>query len=337
MAKSRITIPVFVPHSGCRHQCVFCNQWRVSGQEKNSGPADIDRAVNTYLSSITDSIVRVEIAFFGGSFTGIAPDRQRQLLERAARYVNDGTVHSIRLSTRPDYISHESLSLLKEYGVGTVELGVQSFDHDVLAAAGRGHTAADVYRAMELLKEYGFRRGIQLMPGLPRDTMDRSLRSAAEAAGLGPDDARIYPCVVLAGTALEEMFRRGEFVPLTMEEAVERSAIMYRLLVEKCVNVIRIGLHPLESPESSVIAGPYHTAMGFLVKSRYRRMLLEEMISMELQGGGCAGTATLLLPGRCTEEYIGLKRENISYLKSKYFSSGLAYRVWDKDYPGLEC
>lgn len=336
MSKSRITIPVFVPHSGCPHSCIFCNQWKVSGCRGEPAAGDVDTAVNTYLSCAAGSVKHVEIAFFGGSFTGIDPARQRVLLERAVNHVRQGRVHAIRLSTRPDYIDRKALDLLKEYGVETVELGVQSFDEEVLAASERGHSAAHVFSAVSLLKEYGFRTGIQLMPGLLLDTRDKSVMSARTAVSLKPDDARIYPCVVLAGTGLEDLYRKGSYIPLTLEDAVETSALMFRLFHENNISVIRIGLHPVDTPESAVIAGPYHTALGFLVKSRYRRFLLDELFARSVLKAAGRGTVKLVIPSRFAEEYIGMKRTNIEYLKERYSLDRIECFIGDAESPCLD-
>ena len=332
MSKTRITIPVFVPHAGCRHACVFCNQWNVSGKKTRSGVEELNSTVSRYLSAVPETVSRVEIAFFGGSFTGIESSEQIRLLEAAQAFVKKGLVHAIRLSTRPDYIDSEKLSLLKMFSVETVELGVQSFDDDVLVAAGRGHKASHVYDAVSLLKKTGFRTGIQLMPGLPGDTEEKSLYSADETVKLQPDDTRIYPCVVLAGTALEAMYRRGDFIPLTLEQAVGLGAEMYKRFVDNGINVIRIGLHPLDNAEA-VIDGPYHTAMGFMVKSRYRRNILDFLFSCS--GTGAGERVQIMIPFRFSEEYIGLKKSNIEYLKMNYSLEAVEYQLWDRDYPEI--
>ncbi len=332
MSKTRITIPVFVPHAGCRHLCVFCNQWNVSGSSVQSGIDDLNSTVDRYLSAVPPTVTRVEIAFFGGSFTGIDTARQTMLLEAAQGYVQKGLVHAIRLSTRPDYIDNEKLDLLKQFSVETVELGVQSFDDDVLGASGRGHTAADVYRAIELLKQYGFRTGIQLMPGLPCDTREKSLYSADEAVRLKPDDSRIYPCVVLAGTGLEAMYRRGEFAPLGLEEAVDICAEIYKRFIDNGIKVIRIGLHPLENT-GSVIDGPYHTAMGFMVKSRYRRNILDSLLSGLPAGPG--RKIRMSIPLKFSEEYIGLRKCNMEYIKSRYSLDTLEYELQECSSPRI--
>jgi len=331
MTEKPYIVPIFLTRAGCRHHCAFCNAGKIAGGETADWTEKKFIAeVEKHLSRPHRKRTTRQIAFYGGNFTGIEETAQRRLLHYAKRYVDGGLVDSIRVSTRPDCIDNEKLALLKEFSVETVELGVQSFDNSVLAAAGRGHTALDVYRAMELLKGCGFRTGIQLMPGLPGDTRERSIYSADEAVRLMPDDARIYPCVVLAGTRLEAMYRSGEFTPLDLEEAVDISAQMYSRFTANGISVIRIGLHPLEN-SSSVIDGPYHTAMGFMVKSRYRRNVLDSLLAEHKPGHG--SVVNLAIPRSFCEEYIGLRRGNMDYLKSRYSLASIEYHAADTDRP----
>ena len=301
MSKKQITIPIFIPHQGCPNCCVFCNQWRVSSSSDIPDAESIKKTIALYLSRLSGTVGRVEAAFFGGSFTAISQKDQEQYLAVIKPYIDDGVIHSIRVSTRPDSINENVLDLLKKYRVETVELGVQSFSNRVLQLSGRGHSAEDVFPAMKLLKGEGFRTGIQLMPGLPGDDPHISLESAETAVSLEPDEARIYPVVVLKDTALEQMYLRGEYKPLTMEEAAAVSSEMYRIFVSNNVKVIRIGLHPLEMGSSTVVAGPYHTAFGFLVKARYRRDLLENVIREECDAADKCDALNLVIPSECAE------------------------------------
>lgn len=320
MPKTRITIPVFLPHSGCPHRCVFCDQWKITGVSSYPDRAYISDLVKSTISSAPLTVKRIEIAFFGGSFTGIKKEIQEELLSVAYSFISDGIIDSIRLSTRPDYIDHEALELLKRFGVETVEIGVQSFSDRVLKLANRGHTAADSLKAVMLLKEYGFRTGIQLLPGLPGDNHELTLETARTTLEAGPDDVRIYPAVVISGTELDRMYHEGQYTPLTIEQAVESCSLMYSMFVENSINVIRMGLHPMDIVSSAyIVAGPYHPALGFMIKSRFRRRQLEEIFSMKFNGYSASGLVELVLPEKFREEYIGNRRENLAYLESKFF------------------
>ncbi len=335
MAKKQITIPIFIPHMGCPHCCVFCNQWKISSAEKKPNPDKIKNTIELYLSRISFSVEKVELAFFGGSFTAIPFEEQEFFLSAVKPYMDKGVINSIRLSTRPDYIDRKRLDLLAAYGVSTVELGVQSFSNEVLKLSERGHGAEDVYKAIELLKLYGFRTGIQLMPGLPGDSFSASIDSASSASALAPDDVRIYPAVVLKGTGLARMYREGKFSPLTVDEAVEVSAAMYKIFMEKEINVIRIGLHPLDFHEETVIAGPYHPALGFLVKSRYKRDILEAAIKKSTIKEN-RNPLILVVPSLCAEEYIGMKKCNIGYIRNLYKNRKVEYVIRDVKSPYIE-
>jgi histone acetyltransferase (RNA polymerase elongator complex component) len=336
MAKKQITIPVFIPHMGCPHCCIFCNQWGISSGPGKADSAQIKETIDLYLSRIGTSVKKVELAFFGGSFTAIPVEEQKVLLSAVMPYIEEGRIHALRLSTRPDYIDREKLDLLAEYGVETIELGVQSFSDQVLYNAERGHSSEDVYKAMELLDVYRFRTGIQLMPGLPGDSFAISRDSALTAAALTPDDVRIYPLVVLKGTRLEKMYYEKKYTPLTLEEAVEVSAEMYKIFAEKNINVIRIGLHPLDLHEETVVEGPYHTALGFLVKSRYRRDMIEEAVKKGESSYPGKDVLNLVIPSLFAEEYIGMRRANIEYIKSLSTVKRIEYTIRNVEKPFVE-
>ena len=111
--KKRI-IPIFVPHRGCPHDCIFCNQKKITGVSTDITSEDVKNIVDEYLTTI-DKDANVEIAFFGGSFTAIDVDIQKSLLSVAKKYVDKGLVNDIRMSTRPDCIDEDILKMLKEY------------------------------------------------------------------------------------------------------------------------------------------------------------------------------------------------------------------------------
>lgn len=338
MSKKRITIPIFIPHIGCPHRCIFCNQWRVTGSASQPDKESVINTIEKYLSAVSPSVERVELAFFGGSFTGISPDLQERYLSWIQPYIEKGAIRCIRVSTRPDYICSGSLSLLKKYHVETVELGVQSFDDEVLKASGRGHSSEDSIKAVKLIRESGFRTGIQLLPGLPQDTPEKSIRSAEITVSLKPDDVRIYPAVVLKDTALEKFYASGAYKPMTVEETVELCSKMYGMFDKTGINVIRMGLHPMDfsDGESPVVAGPYHPAIGFMIKSRYRRKALETLFADWRYENNDIKIATLLLPAKNREEYVGMNRENIFYLKDKFFLTEIICKYTDSNEPSIQ-
>lgn len=263
-------IPIFIAHQGCPHQCLFCNQRNITGvSEGKVTPGEVQETIRTQLAwPRRYPEAPVQLAFYGGSFTGLAIESQRELLGAVQPYLAAGKIQEIRLSTRPDYVTTEIACFLREHGVGTVELGAQSLDDRVLAASGRGHTAAQVRAAVACLKEAGIRVGLQLMLGLPGDTTATALASARQAADLGPDLVRLYPCLVIAGSPLAEIYRRGQYQPLTLSQGVALAGRLRRIFTEQGIAVVRMGLQPSDSLEKTVLAGPYHPAFGELVLSR---------------------------------------------------------------------
>jgi len=318
MSNSYYIIPIFVPHKGCPHDCVFCNQKKITGTISETTPEEVKHKIEEYLGTIPRGNAIIQVAFYGGSFTAIPLDYQRELLEAAYPYVSRGDIESIRVSTRPDCINRPILETLKKYGVATVELGVQSMDEDVLELSNRGHTAMDVVRAVELLKEYGFTVGVQMMLGLPGDTWEKALETARRLIKLKPDIARIYPALVIKDTYMEEMYRNGSYMPLSLEEAVELSKKLLIMFEREGINVIRIGLQPTENilMGRDVVAGPFHPAMRQLVEASIYRDMLDYMLN-EL--GVRGGEVVIKVNPKNVSELVGQKRSNIIYARKKFF------------------
>ena len=271
--KKQYVIPIFVPHLGCPNDCIFCNQKSISGQKKNMTRQEAKNIIETHLKSINKENSLVEIAFFGGSFTAIEEKQQEELLGLAYEYIKNKKVDSIRVSTRPDYINKTILKRLKKYKVKTIELGVQSANDYVLKRANRGHNFEDVKKASKLIRWNGFTLGHQMMVGLPESTALDEVTTAKNLIKLKPKIVRIYPVLVIKNTELEDMYKKGEYTPLSINQAVERCKEVVKLFNDKNIEVIRIGLQNTEeitdpSIESSqVVAGPYHPAFRQLVES----------------------------------------------------------------------
>lgn len=298
MSARKNIIPIFVPHWGCPHNCVFCNQNRITGEKKPATAEDVKRAIAGADSE------NAQVAFYGGSFTAIPASQQEELLEAASGY-------SIRLSTRPDCIDDAVLKRLEKYGVDTIELGAQSLDNDVLRLAGRGHTAEDVENASKLIKAAGFNLILQMMTGLPGDTEEKDIETAKKIIALKPDGARIYPTVIVKDTALFELWKKGLYKEHTVEDAVTVCSKLLPLFDEARIPVIRLGLNPTDDLSGGdAVAGAYHSALGELVKSRIKRNELEEKVR--------AGLREFSIPTNLFSQYTGQHRCNILYFKEKY-------------------
>ena len=310
MSARECVIPVFVPHLGCRHECVFCNQRRISGSEKAATAATVKQAIEQS-AALPRSGAKRQLAFYGGSFTAIEPERQEELLSAAAAAIERGEIDSIRLSTRPDAIDETVLARLKRFGVETVELGAQSMDDEVLRLSGRGHTAKDVVRSSEAVKAAGFRLILQMMTGLPGDSAEKDVETAKKLIALRPDGVRIYPTVIVRDTALYDLWRAGKYREHTVEDAVTVCAQLVPLFEEAIIPVIRLGLNPTEElSRGAAAAGAYHPALGELVRSR---ILLEKARSL-LAGTEPGSRVTLGVNAAELSQMIGQKRRNVGVL-----------------------
>jgi histone acetyltransferase (RNA polymerase elongator complex component) len=291
--KKHYIIPIFVPHEGCPHNCVFCNQDHITGNDNTSKSIEtnivddkyVTDTIEEYLKTMDTADATIEVSFFGGTFTAINIEKQNLLLSVAKKYKDMEKIHHIRLSTRPDYINDVILDNLKRFSVDIIELGVQSMDEEVLFKSGRGHTREDVVAASKLIIEYGFTLGHQVMLGLPGDTPEKDVETVKELIKLNPDMFRIYPALVIKDTPMESLYLNKKYNPYDLEEAVRVSKILMCMIVSEGIKVIRIGLQPTDNIAvgKDIVAGPFHPAFRELVEgSLYCDMLFD--FAKDLEG-----------------------------------------------------
>ena len=305
-----INVAFFVPDEGCPHRCSFCNQKTISGKVTSLKTEDIISAVETALSGNIDTS-EGEIAFFGGSFTAIRRDYMVSILETAKPYIDKGFFKGIRISTRPDKIDEEVLSLLKKYGVTSIELGCQSMSDMVLSMNNRGHSSEDVIIAGKLIKEYGFEFGVQMMTGLYGDTDETCIKTAEKLISLKPHTARIYPTVVLEGTELELLYKEGKYKPQTVEEAVSLCSKLLIMFYDADIPVIRLGLHSGGNVEEGYVAGAYHPAFREKCESAVYYEKAKKLLSEKADN---KNEIQLTVGSKFVSQMIGQGKENIKRL-----------------------
>ncbi len=302
----KYNLPIFIPHLGCPHDCAFCNQRKITGKGSDVTPQMAEKIIKDCLETIGND-AEIEAAFFGGSFTGLDLSLQEEFLKRANKFSD--RLSGIRLSTRPDYISKEILDLLEKYNVTEIELGAQSSCDRVLELNRRGHTFSDTVKAAEMIKAQGFKLGLQMMVGMYGSSPETDIKTAEDIIAVKPDSTRLYPTLVLRGTALEKM----DFKPYDLETAVSVCAEIIPLFEENDITILRIGLHESEElSKGAVVKGPYHPAFGEMARSRVWRNKIEEMI----KNGEFAGE--ILCKKGEVSQIIGHKKANKRYFYDKY-------------------
>ena len=324
MSKTHSNISIFVPHIGCPNKCSFCNQRYITGSCWAPCAADVEKAVAAAKGSRNFDSKTAEIAFFGGSFTAINRNYMTALLKVAEQFVKDGTVKGIRISTRPDAIDDDILTLLKEYGVTSIELGAQSMNDRVLRMNNRGHTSGDVERASRLIREYGFELGLQMMTGLYGDSDNSAVKTAERLIALKPDTVRIYPTIVLKDTDLAALYADNIYKPQTLDSAVTLASKLYKLFTENGIRVIRLGLHSIE--EKAYIAGPWHPAFSELCQSQ---IMLTGVLSSLTE----KGKYNIKVAKSAVSKMTGQGRKNIIFLKSRGYDCRVAV---DEKLSGLD-
>ncbi len=303
-------ISIFIPHLGCPFACSFCAQNTISGTKAAPSPDEVEHTIAEAHETITDSAERAntEIALFGGSFTAIPRDYMINVLTAAQKYLGHDGFKGIRVSTRPDCIDDEVLTLLRDFGVTAIELGAQSMDDEVLTANKRGHTAEDVVKASALIRSYGFELGLQMMTGLYKSSPEGDLETGRRIAALSPDTVRIYPTVIIDHTLLGRLYRQGEYIPYSFDECIRVCAVLLGMFTERNIRVIRLGLHAERSLEKDMLGGFYHPALGELVRSE----LVRQLIGKALSDGAVQAEASQ----KMMSILVGHKRSNKEYFRS---------------------
>lgn len=314
MTPKRSIIPIFVPHLGCPHMCVFCNQRRISGETEPATADEVRKIIDEALKKLPEKYEK-SVAFYGGSFTAIPVEEQESLLGAAAPYLESGKIASLRLSTRPDCIDGDTLLRLHRYGVKTVELGVQSMCEDVLLASNRGHTAEDARHASKLIKAAGFELILQQMTGLPCDTPEKSVYTAEEFIKLRPDGVRVYPTVIIKDTELYDLWRAGAYKEHTVEEAAELCATLLDMYEDAGIPVIRLGLNPTDDLSGGdAVGGAYHPALRELCEGK--RFLRKELALVSESDEG--KLVTFCVPKGQISQAVGQKRCNKEYIVKRF-------------------
>ena len=301
-------VAFFVPMVGCPHRCSFCDQNCITGESSVPTPEEVDKTLKKAARELHGFSQKAEIAFFGGSFTMIPKEIMLGLLSVAKKWIDRKAFSGIRISTRPDAIDEEILSVLKEYGVTSIELGAQSCNNEVLEKNRRGHSFEDTQKAAALIKEAGFSLGLQMMTGMPGSTKEDDVLTAARFCALKPDTMRIYPTLVLKNTLLAKWFEEGSYVPRTVEEAAAECAELLDIFELYKVNVIRLGLHAEGSLEENLVAGPYHPAFREICESiRFRKKIAPMLTRLP------KGNYVLKVAPSEVSKCSGQHRSNIEY------------------------
>ena len=333
-------IPFFIPHVGCPHVCTFCNQSRIT-ETVGIGHLTPEYIASTIKDYVGDSKNDKywEVCFYGGSFSAIDQELQKQLLAPANEALQAGIIDGIRCSTRPDAVSDRQLELLRSYGMKTIELGVQSMDDTVLSLAKRGHTSDDVKLAVKQLRKFGFAVGLQLLPGLLGDSWDTIIKTAVEISRLQPDFVRIYPVLVIENTELAEQYKAGIYEPLSLNRALQYCSFLKTWFESHQITVIRTGLQSTEELDAghSLLAGPYEPAMGELVTNEQWRKRIEHCLDEHTEHfNNPVRSITISYPRNLTSKVRGLKKRNLTYFEKTYGNITFTWRE-NNDIDTVQC
>ena len=305
-------VPIFLPHLGCLERCIYCNQGHITGSQG----IDVDGIVKKSLCSAKD---KVEIGLYGGNIFNVEPAELKRLFECFNSHMEK--VSNFRISTKPVPLRNETIEILKVNKVTVIELGIPVFNDAILEKLNRKHTVEDFYKAYCLLKEEGFRVALQVMVGLPDETMNDIRMTAEQIIRLSPHYIRIYPLIVLKDTPLYSMYESGLFVPIPFEEALKRAVYIYLNALKHGIKAAKMGLTDNEIIKERVVAGHYHPAFGYLVKSEAFYLAVKAKIG----AASLKGDVTVRLNNRDIPHLSGNRRSNI-----KRFNEQGVCIAWEK-------
>ena len=331
--KNRAVYPVFFPFAGCARRCLFCAQDIQTGRPTAPVRSHLDAAATMLEERLKRGLPALELAFFGGTFTALPSDDLKACLDFAVRWRDKGAVHTFRCSTRPDCLGRTVLASLKKAGCGMVELGVQSFSDPALSLSQRGYMGEQARAGCLLVRESGLRLGIQLMPGMPGLDAEAARKDVELAAALDPACVRLYPCLVLAGSALADLWRAGEYTPWNLPECVDFLAWACLRFEKAGIPIARMGLAEEPGLREQVLAGPRHPALGNMVRALALHHSLRDRMR-EFRTAFPETQPYLFAPRRFQGEFWGHGKE----LVPAHAALGLTRRNvlwWERDYFAL--
>ena len=252
-------VTVLTAPAGCPGQCIFCpDDWRMPKSyiydEPGAQRAERDGfdpfkqtlgRIDAF-ESIGHDTSKVELLILGGTWSAYGQDYRewfvRRCFDAMNSYRDPGYVTSSSLEeaqqsnvlsanrnvglvveTRPDWITPDEIRHMRRLGVTKVQIGVQSLDDEVLELNKRGHTVAEVRQALGLLRTAGFKLHLHWMPNLYGATLDSdrvSFRRFYDDPAIRPDELKIYPCSLIAGTELYQKWLAGDYYPYSEPELV---------------------------------------------------------------------------------------------------------------------
>jgi histone acetyltransferase (RNA polymerase elongator complex component) len=330
--KSRI-LPFWFPNLGCPTRCAFCDQSAAQGEAiVTPTPGQITDAI--LQAAREESNLPLVAAYYGGTFTALPAKLQAELLEPASDLLRQGVLSGIRVSTHPSFTSSDTMDLLCRHGITAVELGIQSFSTSVLAHNLRSYDRGEALKACQVVLVAGLDLVVQLMPFLPGATEADDLEAARLVAELAPSGIRLFPTVVLAGTKLEMWWREGAYEPPTVDATAARVAKMLRTIMAARIPVLRIGLQSSHSLDRSVLAGPYHPALGELCRSALLVDILDS--AFEQMSAAGKGPPKLTVDHSLASLLTGHDQFGLRRISQRPSAKGLIWELAETSHPHSE-
>jgi histone acetyltransferase (RNA polymerase elongator complex component) len=309
-------VPVFLPHLGCRDRCIYCDQNIITDIREENLRDRIRESFATRQGPF-------EVGLYGGNIFGLKPEALKRLFSFFDSH--QAAITNFRISTQPVPLNDRIIGILKENRVTTIELGIPTFNDQILELLNRKHTAADLKNAFRVLTGERFQVALQVMVGLPHETMFDIRESVANIINLKPSYIRIYPLALINGTPLGDMYKTQKFVPITFDESIHRAMLIYLNALHHGIKTVKMGLTDNEVIKDRIIGGYYHPAFGFLVKSE----ALYSAVMSNIVGAGINEELAIFINNKDVPHLIGHKRNNLG----RFAQAGISVNWQTTDIP----
>jgi elongator complex protein 3 len=282
-ASGIVPVAVMLPPRKCEHgNCLYCPSLNVPQSYTPKSPVVMRASQVDYdayeqvkarikafkvMNHPTD---KVELIIMGGTFLEYPKKFQYEFVKgcydglngkisvnlQKAKKLNEKAKHrcvALCIETRPD-VCVEYIENLLEFGCTRIELGVQIIDDKIYKKIQRGHTVKDVVETTKILKNFGFKIGYHIMPGLPGSNVKKDLdlfKKLFSDERFKPDQLKLYPCQVLEGSELEKIYWKGKYKPYTKEKTQKILVQMLKVVPRYC-RVMRV---MREIPPEYLVAG----------------------------------------------------------------------------------
>lgn len=212
----------------CLKKCLYCDFYST----ENVSPEYLDQYIDALLAELSlysDSLISIKTIYIGGGTPSLlGPEQLKRLLSGIMKKIDLNRIKEFSIECNPGTVNREKLRIMKDAGIKRLSLGIQSFAQKELDILGRSHTTSDALSAIELVCSMSFDLSVDLIYGIPSQSIDSWIKNLSEAVRFSPAHISTYELTVEHGTPLKKMIDSGQLSKPGDSEIIR----MYRTSIE---------------------------------------------------------------------------------------------------------